>query len=329
MKNRKNNPLVSVLMPVYNCEKYIEQAIKSILNQSYENIEIIVVDDGSNDNSNRILKNFANLDNRIKIIEQQKGGIVLALNNALLNARGIYSVRMDADDISHTERIKKLISHITKNTNTVVVGTQGYICDRNGRPVKPLEVETKNDDIQESLLYTRNKKGIIHASTIFRTDLAQSIGGYREQFIHAEDLDFFLRMGELGKIENLNECLYFYRQHPTSISATKSAQQYQNATACIREACKRRKISFTLNDVPEKLEIIDFKQTELDFLLNMASLSTMYNNKITALYNARDVLVLDFKNKIAWKILFKNITPNFLWELLKKISDNLYKFFQK
>lgn len=88
MQNIKNKPLVSVLMPVYNCENYVEDALKSIINQSYKNIEIIVVDDGSTDNTNRILKKLANLDNRIKIIEQKKRRDCISLKHRFTKFKG-------------------------------------------------------------------------------------------------------------------------------------------------------------------------------------------------------------------------------------------------
>jgi hypothetical protein len=227
---------------------------------------------------------------------------------------------MDGDDITHKERFERLKNYLDANPDTVVIGTQGYILDTSGRFVKPLVVKTNNSDIQNSLLYTQNRDGIIHPSTMFRTAVAKKIGGYREEYIYAEDLDFFLRMGEHGLIENLEECLYFYRQHLSSISITKREVQRENALFAISDACERRSISITHSNYQTLSNQVE---SEVDFLLGLAMQASLHGHKKTALINCKNAIAKDPFNLFAWKVFIISTFPTLVVQQLRRARNIL------
>ena len=116
-------PVVSVLMPVYNAQLYVEKAIKSILTQTFIDFEFIILDDGSTDNSLNILEQYAKQDIRIRIISRENKGLIVSLNELVEQARGQYVARMDADDISRPERFAMQVDFLSKNTDHIVVGS--------------------------------------------------------------------------------------------------------------------------------------------------------------------------------------------------------------
>ena len=128
-------PQVSIIMPVYNGEKFLKEAIESILSQTFTDFEFIIVNDGSIDSSLKIIREYANRDSRIKIIDQKNTGIIGALNNALKASKGTYIARMDSDDISNPDRLKKQIEYIEKE-NAYLCGTWAISIDKNGKEIK-------------------------------------------------------------------------------------------------------------------------------------------------------------------------------------------------
>lgn len=126
-----NTPLVSVNMPCYNCSKYIKQSIDSILNQTYTNFELIIIDDGSTDNSVEVIKEFS--DKRIKLFENiTNQGIVYSRNRAVENSKGKYIAILDSDDIAYPTRIEKQLNFMESNPDFAMTGTWFDIIDENG-----------------------------------------------------------------------------------------------------------------------------------------------------------------------------------------------------
>jgi glycosyltransferase involved in cell wall biosynthesis len=181
-----------------------------------------------------------NSDPRIKLLEQSNSGVVLALNRALIEAQGNYCARMDADDISLPERLQKQFNFLEKNTDVLAVGGQGYIIDEDGDLICPLPVLTDHDAIDVDLLNRFNSRAMIHPSVMFRTNKIRKIGGYRESYIWAEDLDLFLRVAEVGKLANLDSVVIHYRRHAKSISHTRSELQRASAIKAVNDARRRR-----------------------------------------------------------------------------------------
>lgn len=165
----KNNPLVSVIIPCYNAEKYVESAVRSIMNQFYKNLEIIVTDDCSTDDTLEILQNLAKEDSRIKLYKNEANlRIVKTLNNMILQANGKYIARMDADDFSLPERIEKQVLFLEQNSDFSFCGTNVYKIDENRKIVgKSVLPET----FEDNKLFLKFYSTFYHPTVIFRSDV--------------------------------------------------------------------------------------------------------------------------------------------------------------
>lgn len=199
-----NKGLVSVIIPMYNAEKYIKKAIDSILSQSYKNIEIIIVDDCSTDNSYKIVE--AINDNRIQLYKNKiNSKISKTLNFALSKTNGEFIARMDADDISIENRLEKQIEYLNKNENLDFCSTAIRFF---GEKEQELFYSQDLQRIKDTIL---TGSPFCHASTVFRYRIKKNLF-YKDEFTTAEDLDLFSRLLKQNIIGgNLNEILYLYR----------------------------------------------------------------------------------------------------------------------
>jgi glycosyltransferase involved in cell wall biosynthesis len=234
-------PLVSVLMPVYNAERYLAEAIESILKQTFTDFEFIIVNDGSTDQSLQILQHYAQQDGRIRLISRENRGLVSSLNEGADLAMSPYIARMDADDISYSERLFKQVNFLKGHPEYVVIGSKVQLIDQDGDPLTLFSLETTHQRID--FAHLQGKGGAIaHPATMFRKDSFNSVGQYRSAFIHAEDLDLWLRMAEVGKLGNLPDLLLDYRQHSQSVGHKYRTEQIDSANKAIKEAYERRGI---------------------------------------------------------------------------------------
>ena len=236
-------PLLSVLMPVYNAENYLAAAVESILNQSYNNFEFIIINDGSTDKSLEILQNYSKKDKRIKLTSRENKGLVHTLNEGLALIHTPFVARMDADDISLPTRFEKQMQFLSKNTDCLLLGTRVIIIDTDGDEICEMGDCFSHSDIDQGLL---GKKGqlVYHPSVIFRKSILDQLGGYRNKYPQVEDLDLFLRISELGKIENLREPLLKYREHTSKIGYLHRSEQIIQINDLIKEAYARRKLTY-------------------------------------------------------------------------------------
>lgn len=195
----KKKPKLSVVMPVFNGEKYLKEAIKSILDQTYKDFELIIIDDGSTDNTLKIISKFQ--DQRIKLYRNRKNlGLVPSLNTGLFKSSGLYIARCDADDIYDKERFRKQIQFLSINLEYILVSSNAILIDEKGRSINKLIFPEKNENIRNGL---QKKNIIIHASVMFRKSIVSQIGGYRHFFNSgAEDYDLWLRLLSQGKFYN-------------------------------------------------------------------------------------------------------------------------------
>lgn len=201
--------LVSVIIPVYNVENYIRESIKSIQNQTYKNLEIIVIDDGSTDNTFKILQELAKNDNRIKLYYNEKNlRIVNTLNRALNLANGTYIARMDGDDISALDRIEKKVKFLEENKEFALIGCSVIAIDTEGNKIGQTVYYSDQNMLFKSLKYATPVSHI----WVARKSLYEKLNGYRE-IPGAEDYDFLLRMITSGyKFTNLEDFFgYFVR----------------------------------------------------------------------------------------------------------------------
>ena len=213
-ENKTTKPLVSVVMPAHNAETYIVQAIDSIFTQTYENIELIVVNDASTDSTKSILDYYATrYPEKVTVIHTKKAlgrSGDPATNMAIKQAKGAFIAKMDADDIAHPERIEKQVAFLQKNLDIYLCGTQAYVIDKHGEILGKKELPTGHDAIYTSFFSYNN---MIHPSIMFRNDL-NGRNFYEIYFPHFNEYYTFFKLMSNGKrFANLDEPLMYYRVH--------------------------------------------------------------------------------------------------------------------
>jgi len=213
MLNKK--PKVSVIMPFYNCEKYLDKAISSILNQTFQDFEFIIINDASSDRSDEIIQKSLTDKRIVYIKNRERKGIVYNLNKGIEIAKADIIARMDGDDISEPQRLEVQYQFLQRNPNIALVGCfvklineKGEIC---GRKIKPIKHEEIKKDI---LVYAT----LIHATIMIRKDVFKKVGFYREQYLWCEDIDLWYRIIFSGyEVANIPQYLYQYRRTDSSV----------------------------------------------------------------------------------------------------------------
>jgi len=240
-------PEVSCILPVYNGEGYIAEAVQSVLIQTYENFELIIIDDGSRDGSPAILRSFAEKDPRVKIITKENGGIVSALNAGLEAARGKYIARMDADDIMFPNRLELQRNFLEAHPEVVMVGGLLHSIDEHGRGIQePDNHNVGKDPVfmpHNLLIYPPKAPRPLHPLIMLRKKALQEIGGYRDAYRHVEDYDMYLRICKCGKVADIQEMLLYYRIHGDNISVRNLLEQEQNAARADLAAVKKERMA--------------------------------------------------------------------------------------
>jgi glycosyltransferase involved in cell wall biosynthesis len=240
-------PTVSVLMAVYNTERYLAQAVESILGQTFTDFELVIIDDGSTDRSLKILERYAARDDRIRLISRENRGIPKTRNELLKNARGKFIAVMDSDDVAMSDRIARQVEFLSQHPDVLCVGGAYDWIDEAGRVLINRIEPIDNNEIQQRLL-----QGVtcIHHPTavMYRLPVLQ-VNGYDESLPQAEDLDLFLKLGEIGNLANLSETVLQYRQHNRSISKVKQFQVIALLTQVCQRARQRRGIEGQLLEI--------------------------------------------------------------------------------
>lgn len=257
----KNIPLVSVLLPVYNCEQFIEEAVASLIAQSYRNLEVIVVDDGSTDSTSAILDTLAKQDARIRVIRTKNRGLVAALNTSIEAAGGELVARLDGDDIAEPQRIERQVIHMAEFKDCVAVGSNTTLIDVMGRPtpVQPSErtAITLPDRCKKFQRFPPAPPSLPHPSVMIRTGALRKVGGYRSYFKSgAEDRDLWWRLSRIGTFHCLKERLIRYRIHPKSRTNALNEKAIGDALVCDLSAVCR----FHGLDDTDVLEVYGSKQ---------------------------------------------------------------------
>jgi glycosyltransferase involved in cell wall biosynthesis len=211
-------PLISVILPVYNAEKYLNEALNSILEQTYSNLEIIIVNDGSTDDSKNIISAYS--DKRIiSIHHQQNKGLIESLNTGIKFAKGDYIARMDADDISFVNRIQDQVKYLIDNPSISIVGSHAIFFKEDiNMPIQNWDLELKTNtskEIKKALIW---ENCIIHPSVCMRSQIAKSLL-YKPIQKNYEDYDLWLRASAINeKIAKINKPLLYYRVQSDSIT---------------------------------------------------------------------------------------------------------------
>jgi glycosyltransferase involved in cell wall biosynthesis len=217
-----STPLVSVVMPVYNVEPYLLQAVGSILNQTYRNLELIAVDDGSTDDSGNILDELAKTDARMTVVHQQNQGVVAAANHGIELATGKYIARQDSDDISFLRRIETQVAVLESQPDVELVTGVFEGIDEDDEFIYRDVLPADDEDIKRAL-YLHNPIG--HGSTMIRKTTLLEVGTYGangDKRGLAEDYELFLRLADKGKFVALETPTYKWRINRKGITSTQN-----------------------------------------------------------------------------------------------------------
>ena len=230
-------PLVSVLMPVYNMRPYLRPSLQSILDQTYSNLEIIVVDDGSTDGSVDAIADVR--DSRVRIISQPNGGRASALNAGLAQATGAFYATQDADDLSHPDRMARQVEAMQTHPDLAAVfaGHEMIVRDRNVAPRFAAKSEAEcRDDIEAFRMPAHDPTGM------FRLSLVREMQ-YEESLRLCAGWDYILRVGERFPMAVLGECLYAYRVHREASTRRDPERRIRMMQRVLERAWDRRGVS--------------------------------------------------------------------------------------
>jgi len=218
------SPLVSVLMSCYNSEEYIDEAILSILNQTYQKFEFIIINDGSEDKTLEKIKAYN--DERISIINHHNMGIVPSLNDGLKSCKGKYIARMDADDISSLDRIEKLMSFLEQNPDISACGGTIEEFNENGS-IKTTKRPLSHIDL---VFYSLHRAPISNPSSMIRATVFTENGlKYDPIYKYGQDVKLWSEIIKIGKLANLPDQLLQYRRSDNQVSTSKRQEQKQLA----------------------------------------------------------------------------------------------------
>ncbi len=326
-------PLVSVIMPVYNAENYLREAIESILNQTYTNFEFIIIDDNSTDNSLKIIQSYN--DPRIKLLQNNTNlGVTKTLNIGLKNARGKYIARMDADDISLPTRLEKQVDFLLKNQDYCLIGSYYQLIE--DKYIVKLPVS--DESIRANMIF---HNPFCHPSVMFDNELLRIENiFYNEQLKFAQDEDLWYRLSKFGKLYNLPEVLLYYRTCGERISViNRNQQQKISLDLKLKKITDFLDTSFLMNveyylklisdnDIlSEKKDIIHIKRLIIMILNHNKKIKKVSNKYLKInlvnlflhyLEKRNDITLIELIKLILFFMKIRRIPVKFLLEKLKK-----------
>ncbi|MBI2596890.1 glycosyltransferase [Candidatus Daviesbacteria bacterium] len=207
-------PLITVLMPAYNMELHIDQAIESILDQTFHNFELIIIDDASSDKTRNIIKAYMKKDARIKMIINKKNlKLAGSLNEGIEKAKTQIIARMDPDDISDPERLITQFKFLKEHPRVAIVGTNIQIINNEGKIISKREYPTTSAELKKIMF---RYSPFAHPAIMFRKNIFEEFGGYDETMKVCEDIDLWFKIGSKYEFANIPKILLTYRLLSTS-----------------------------------------------------------------------------------------------------------------
>jgi len=216
------NPRVSIILPTWNGSKYITKALDSVLAQTFSDWELIIINDGSTDNTEEIVGEYVKKDKRVRYYYHNNKGQEQSRKYGIELSNGKYIAFIDDDDVwIDKNKIEKQIEFMDENSGYVLLGTGGIVCDENYNKISGYKVSEKDKDIKNTFLYKNN---FIQSSVVLRKNILSNINfSNEEKYKVAEDYNLWLKIGLLGKVANINESMvmYMYREGNTSFKNKK------------------------------------------------------------------------------------------------------------
>jgi glycosyltransferase involved in cell wall biosynthesis len=230
---------ISVLTCCFNCEDFIGESIESVLSQTYRNFEYLLIDDGSTDRSRRIIKKYADRDSRICCITKNHTGLTDSLNFGLGRVRGKWVARLDADDIAMPYRFRDQLNFVEEHRNVSLLGGGCVEIDEFGIDVRYHKYPSDHNTLMKRLRTI--SKYFPHSSAFFNSQIAKDLGGYNPRFSRSQDLDLWLRIGEIGEIACLDAPVIKLRKHGNMISNADGGR-LQALMAMCAVICNHRRV---------------------------------------------------------------------------------------
>ncbi|MWV55176.1 glycosyltransferase family 2 protein [Chlorobium phaeovibrioides] len=313
------NPQVTILMPVHNGERYLTEAIDSILKQSFTDFEFLIIDDGSTDGSTTIVKSYE--DPRIRLIANPENhGTVHVLNQGISEAKGTYIARMDADDISLPTRLEKQVHFMDNHPEIGISGTAMRLI-KNGKLKNTRTLPETDEELKIQLLFSTC---FFHPTVIMRSDLAKA-HPYPENLIYTQDYNYWTSLADKTAFANIPETLLYFREHAGQLSSRKADLQVTNARR-IREGYLRR---LTEDISLEELEIhhrIAENQKDIDLRKAEKWLKRLVEiNLVTGIFGSGT-----FQKEMArkWWLTCRKSTPSGRTVLEQYRSSSLRPYYQ-
>jgi len=317
------NVLVSVLMPVFNCEKFLSESIMSILSQTFTNFEFLILDDGSTDKSLAIIEKFREQDKRIKVFKNEKNMGVVESRNRLINlSTGKYIVWIDSDDIALPKRISEQVKFLNKNPDVGLVGANLIRIDEKGNKKCVWKYETNSNKLKVELFFHSPFSTVV---MIRRSALPEKL--YDEMFSVAEDYDFYCRIAENCRIANIPIPLLKCRDNSKSLSNLKKSEMKILTVEVIKKHSERLGIILNKKTIKilrlilesKKIDLVDIEKTEKALILFRNSLfdSQLFDADAVKMvvqhywfescrkssYNGMVILKIFFKSELYYKLL--------------------------
>ena len=230
------NPLVSVIIPIFNAERYLKYSLESTLNQTYENLEIILIDDNSTDESYEIAKKYNGMDSRIILLKNDVNlKLSKTLNIGILASSGVYIARMDADDISALDRIQRQVNVLEGDPKCCIVGSDIEIIDENSRTLGSRRYHYDDLSIRKKIFFY---SPFCHPAITMRASVLNDVGLYNAEFNPAEDYELYFRMGQRGTFANIDKKLLKYRILDNSMTQA-GPEKMESMTLNIRKLYRK------------------------------------------------------------------------------------------
>ena len=232
-------PLISIVLPVFNGEKYLSLAIDSVIAQSYQNWELIIIDNESSDKTPHIITEYIKKDVRIKGLYCSQKGIVPALNTGLSHCSGPLVARIDADDIWLPEKLETQKNAFNNDISLTLLGTSVEIINDKGEILTDRQAFNNGKPLGYKEVKQRlgRKNLFCHSSIMIRKEVIDVLGGYSDRFLHSEDYHLWLKITKQFKVEIFEEKLVKFRYHQHSISRKHSRVQQQNSLKLRKTFC--------------------------------------------------------------------------------------------